>query len=113
MPTVLETEAIEQSTYVITPAFTDEDGAAVVPDSVTWSLVKADGTIVNDKEDEPETPAASIDILLSGDDLAILDGADREQRYLVVEFIYDSTLGANLPGKDMAIFRVRNLKKVT
>jgi hypothetical protein len=34
MPTTLTTAAVEQSTYIISAAFTDENDVAVVPDEM-------------------------------------------------------------------------------
>ena len=71
--------AIEQSTYVITASFTDETGAAVVPNSVTWTLVNGDGQVVNSRSAVSVTPASSVTIVLSGDDLDLgtdLDAVD-------------------------------------
>jgi len=115
MPTTIETEAIEKSSFLVTAGFTGLDGAAIVPVTIVWSLVEADGTAVNSRDQVAiATPAASIGILLSGDDLAILDGKGYEERYVVLEWTFDdATYGDNLPGKDQVKFNVVNLRKVT
>lgn len=115
MPTTItSTKAIEQSTFVITCSFTDEDGDAVAPDTLSWSLTDEDGTIINSREDVAVTsPSASEDIVLSGDDLALVSGHEEDERYLVLEGTYTSDAGTGLPIRDQVKFYVSNLKKVT
>lgn len=112
MPTVLTTKATEQSTYIITANFTDAAGADVIPSSITWTLTDAAGNIVNSREDETIViPAASVDILLSGDDLRCPHGRDRSL-ILTVKAIYDSTEGSDLPLNEQVRFTVQNLQAV-
>lgn len=119
MPTTISaTKAVEQSTFIITAAFTDEEGDAVAPDTLTWSLVDRDGVVINNREDvsvggSPSVPSASEDIVLSGDDLTITEGYDEDERYLVLEGTYTSDAGAGLPIRDHLKFYVVNIKKVT
>ena len=119
MPTTISaTKAIEGSTFIVTAAFTDEDGSAVAPDTLAWSLVDRNGTVINDRENvsvggSPSLPSSSEDIVLFGDDLALADGYDEEERYLVLEGTYTSDAGTGLPLKDHLKFYVVNLKKVT
>lgn len=113
MPTILSTHADEQSTYVVTAAFTDENGDAVVPNSIVWSLTDEDGVVVNSREDEAVgSPAASIDIVLKGADLKVTGTAD-VVRVVTVEATYTSDLGANLPLKGAARFVIDNLVAVS
>lgn len=112
----LEIEAREESTLVITCAFTDEDGDAVIPSAITWSLTDADGTEINSRTDVAvAVPASSINVVLSGNDLAIQSGetADIVWRYFIVEAVYDSDLGSDLPLKDQVAFKLQNLKKIS
>ena len=104
----------EQGTAIITHAFTDFSGTSMVPNTIVWSLLEADGTVVNSRQQViVATPAASIDVVLSGDDLAILDSQKIELRYLVIEYTFDdSTYGNNLPGKEEVEFRIINLRKI-
>ena len=99
MTDTLEEHAKEESTYIITAAFTDEDAEAVIPDSVEWSLLNpSTGAVINSREDVSETPAASVDILLYGDDLVFLTKETNQAvRELVVNAVYDSVLQNNLP----------------
>jgi hypothetical protein len=113
MPTQLTEYAVEKSTFAIVAVFTDEDGDAVTPDLVTWSLSNSSGTIINSLEDVSETPASTVTIVLSGDDLQLLDSSnDYEERHCEISAVVDTDLGDNLPLKDSATFRVLNLKTI-
>jgi hypothetical protein len=108
MPTDLSVDAIEESTYVITAAFTDEDDNPVAPNTgLVWHLTNPDGDIVNSREDVSITPATTVTVVLQGDDLAI--ASDIEKRIFTIEGTYDSTLGAGLLLKDAARFNVVSL----
>ncbi len=114
--TRLSTEAVEESTLVVIAAFTDEDGNAVVPDSVAWSLTKNDGTPINGRDQVSITPASTVNIVLSGDDLALETAEQAEEsvlRRVLVEAVYDSSYGNNLPLKDSCSIVVRNLKYIS
>ena len=104
----LKISAIEEGLIAITAAFLDEDGAAVVPNELTWSLADQDGAVVNGREDEAITPAAEVVIVLQGDDLALPEGRS-DSRTLIVEGTYDSDLGSDLPIRDFVTFRVVKL----
>lgn len=113
MPSTLTTKAVEKSTYIVTAAFTDDDGVAVVPNTpLTWTLTDRDGAVINNRDAVAITPAASVEIVLSGDDLAVPDTADLV-RYVTIEGTYDSDAGSNLPIKDQVKFAVSNLVAVT
>lgn len=105
----------EKSTGVITAEFTDEDGADLVPSSVVWSLTDAAGSVINSRDQVSITPASTINIVLSGNDLAISGGFDgtAEERRVTVEAVYNSTYGSSLPLKDSAIFWITDLIKIT
>lgn len=113
MPSTLTTKAVEKSTYIVTAAFTDDDGVAVVPNTpLTWTLTDRDGAVINNRDAVAITPAASVEIVLSGGDLAVPDTADLV-RYVTIEGTYDSDAGSNLPIKDQVKFAVSNLVAVT
>jgi hypothetical protein len=114
MPTKLtsaEETAIEKSTYIITVSFTDEFDAAVVPKSLTWSLSDIFGNVINTRTAISITPAASVTIVLYGDDLVALSNGTLE-RVLTIEGTYDSIYGNNLPIKDQLTFPWVNLINV-
>lgn len=115
MPTRQTTEAVEKSTYILQAAFTDEDGDAVIPDTnPTWTLTNENGTVINSRNGVSIAAASTINIVLSGNDLALEDQSRKfEIRILTVEATYDSSLGSNLPLKESTKFNVLNLKKVT
>jgi hypothetical protein len=110
MPTTLTTEAVERSTFVIRASFTDETGAAVVPNSgLTWTLSDVRGNVVNSREDVAITSAATITIVLHGDDLALSDAFRDAGRVLTIRGMYNSSLGASLEIADQATFVITNL----
>jgi hypothetical protein len=108
-------EAVEKSTYVVTVAFTNKAGAPVTPDSCTWSLTTYAGVAINSRTAVVITPlSTSVDIVLSGLDLALQTGETNEgMRLLTVQAVYSSTEGASLPLKEEYVFRVRGLTAVT
>ena len=90
---ILTTNAEELDTYQITIEFTDLDGDAVIPNAITYTLARYDGTVVNSREDVSLTPASSIDFILTGDDLQIFDD-DKEDLYRYVHFEGNYTDGS-------------------
>lgn len=102
------TTAVEKSTYVVDLSFTDEDGTAVVPDTITWSIRDNAGNIVNSRDAVSATPASTVTIVLSGDDLAY-DAYTKTARTLTIEATYTSTAGAGLPLKDEHTIPIRGL----
>jgi len=113
MPVTVATPANEKSTLVITASFTDEAGSAVTPDSIAWTLTNDGGrNIINRREDVSATPASSVNIVLSGDDLALSNDADATRR-LTIEATYTSTYGSGLPLKESVSFTVSNINAVT
>ena len=93
--TRLSEMACEKSSYGVTVAFTDEDDTAMTPDTLTWSLRTTGGTIVNSRDGISLTPAETVTITLSGDDLQMLSGNNR--RRLTIEGTYTSSLGSGIP----------------
>jgi hypothetical protein len=115
MPRKLNIKGNEKSTVVFTITFKDENKAAVIPSSITWSLLTPKGTIVNNRKDvSVATPAASIDIVLSGNDLAT--GSTKVNatvnRHLTVKAVYDSDAGTGLTSTEEFVFLVYNLSGV-
>lgn len=104
--------AIEEGTYIITAAFTDEQSVAMIPTTITWSLMDLDGNIVNSRNKVSATAATSYDIVLSGNDLSIPVG-DSGNRRLLVEATYTSSAGTGLPLKKEYAFQIEKLVGVT
>lgn len=96
----LSEPAMEQGTYIVTAACTDDAGSAVTPDTLTWTLTDTTGAVVNSRQDVAiETPSTSNNIVLSGDDLAV-SGTTRRTLVLTVEGTYTSDAGVGLPLTD-------------
>ena len=107
MPTTLAIRAFDESTYVVNCSFKDEDAAPVIPNVITWTLTNDAGTVINGRTGVViAVPAASVDILLSGDDL---DYADGPARILVIDGTYDSPLGTDLPIRESVRFLIEDL----
>ncbi len=110
MTTTLTVRALEDSTYVATFAFTDENGDAVTPNSITWTLLDVYRRVVNGREDVVvAAPAASVDIVLSGDDLEPYS-AKETKLLMTVTADYDSSLGLGLPLIDQCWIPIDALK---
>jgi len=92
--------------------FEDETETVSTPKSATWTLTDAAGNVVNGRNDVSITPASTITVLLSGDDLAVPAGDDG-RRALLLEWIYDSSLGSDLPGKEVVYFTITPLGGVS
>lgn len=108
--------AIEKSTYIITVSFFDEAEAAEDVKTMKWTLTDKVGTVINDREDVVVSDPGSVEtIVLSGDDLAILEDepeATKGKRLFTVEATYDSTLGSDLPLNGEATFTVVDLTAI-
>ena len=105
--------AKEESTYIISSNFKDENDQAVIPKTIHWSLSDIDGIIINSREDVEITNLdSSVDILLSGDDLALPDESN-PWRILIIKATYNSTLGVNLPLNEECRFKIVNWQNIT
>lgn len=111
--TIASPAAIEESTYVIDVSFFDEAGAPATPNTdLAWSLMDADGNIINSREAVAIAPAPTITIVLHGADLAVGEPAEESDygyRYLLLTGTYDSSLGANLELREQVQFSIGNL----
>lgn len=109
--TYLTDKAKEQSTYVVSVAFTDENGDNVTPNSgLTWTLLNRAGGTVNSRGTVSIAAAGTVTIALYGDDL---DTADGYERYLLVRGTYSSTLGTALPLVEECRFHIEDLVGVS
>ena len=115
MPTTLSSVAVEKSTYVVVAAFTDENGDAVAPTTLTWTLTDSEGNIRNSRENvEVSSPSSSENIVLSGKDLALKNqGNYKEDRILKIHATYTSSYGSGLPLRASCRFSIVNLKAVS
>ena len=117
MPVKTKIRAAEKSTYAVDMEFEDEDGNAVAPKSLLWTLTDRNGTPINGREREAvAAPAASVTVVLKDDDLQIL-AAERALEYVerrfVIEATYDSSNGTDLPLNDVLTFTLDNLAYVS
>ena len=105
--------ANEEGTFIINCAFTDAmDGSKVVPKTLKWSLTNRYGTIINNLNQVEVTPTGeSVTIILTGKDLSVLEreSARMLRRYFIIEGTYDSSIQANLPVPERALFYLKNL----
>lgn len=108
---ILSPVAKEGSTFIVVATITDEDGAALVPSSMSWTLSDRAGTVINSRENVAiGAPASENDIVLQGDDLALLDSSSqRERRILSIKGTYNSAYGSGLPFQDEVHFSVDGL----
>ena len=118
MPTTITSDvAVEKSTFLITLAFTDAAGNAVAPNvGLNWTLTDSTGaTVINSRTAVLIAPAETVDIVLSGLDLAFLasETGRYAKRLVTVQGTYDSDEGSGLPLKDEVSFRIINLAYVT
>lgn len=111
--TAAEALAKESGTFAIVVSFTDENGDTLIPATLFWDLVDPDDEIINDREDvEIESPAASVTIVLSGDDLPSTENNDGtyDHLFLVVHGTFTSDLGVGLPFQDQVRFSIEAIK---
>lgn len=111
--TTLSLHADEEGTYVITGSYFDENGDAVTPSSASWSLTDLQGTVINSRSDVAiASLATTFTIVLSGNDLLISGSVRTEKRRVVIEYVYDSSLGSGLVGRGEAQFTIDNYTTV-
>lgn len=107
---ILTEKAVEQSTFIIPITFRDEDGQAIAPTAATWTLTNEYGVVVNGRAAVPLSPlAATVNIVLTGADLRMLGELDNRKRLLLVEAVYNSSLGIGLNLREEIEFEVRPL----
>jgi len=92
MAIVIGQKVPEEGVAVFTASFTDEDGTACIPTTVTWTLTDSAGTVINSRSAVSVTPAASVDIVLKDADLALTGSTDTFSRILYVKAVYTSTV---------------------
>jgi hypothetical protein len=107
----LTTKAPDKGTFIVSLSFKDAAGVATIPSAIVWSLYSGAGTVVNSRTSvSVAVPAASVDIVTSGEDLDFSDGPARQ---MLVKATYSTTEGSNLPLYALVIFEVEDLTGVT
>lgn len=106
--------APEKGTFVLTAAFTDSAGTAVIPKTATWTLTDSSGTVINSRSAVAFAAplAATESVTLTGLDLAIQANGDLN-RIWTVQYTYDSTEGTDCPMSGEAAFRIDDRKIIT
>ena len=109
-------QASEEGTYIVNVEVYDDSVPAslIVPVTLSWTLSDNNGNVVNSLEDVAVVaPTNSNYVVLSGDDLQILDNGAKETRIFSVKGTYDSQdFGNDLPFTGSARFEIRNLKVI-
>jgi hypothetical protein len=110
MAVELTSLAKEEGSYTIKATFTDEEDAALTPNSIKWSLKTRDGKIVNARSSvSVAAPASTEYFTLSGDDLAYLSDYDDGRRIFRLYGTYTSSYGTSLPFAENIHFDIENL----
>jgi len=104
------TPAEKGTAKVTVGPFTDEDGTAVTPLTITWMLTDRRGTVINNRAAVVVAPAATVVFALTGNDLAIAGNA--LQRVITVSWTYNSTVGSGLTGRAQAKFSIEQMAGV-
>ena len=120
---VLTLLASDKGTYAITNIqFIDEDNTPVTPntDTVKYCLTDKAGNVINDKKEIAITSALTMQIVLSGDDLAVSGTPDKIvknkdvtinqfERHIAVSGEVNSTLGDDLPVTKEFVFYIEDI----
>jgi hypothetical protein len=107
-------DAGEESTLIITASFTDENDDPVTPQTAKWTLSDLDGTVINTRtEVNIASLDTEVDIVLSGDDLALQSATDTGRRAFLIKATYNSALGNDLPLNEETQFDINDFVKIT
>lgn len=114
MPMILTGRANEGGSVGMKIIIVDEDGDDLIPTAATWTLTTLDGTVINSRQDVAITPlAAEMTVLMSGDDLQILDQSNEyELRLFTFEGEYDPGDASAAPIKESGEFPVYSMEVV-
>lgn len=107
----LSVKPFEKSTAIVTATFVDEASNPLTPNTLTWTLKDLEGNVINSRSAVSISPATTINIVLSGDDLAVTDG--NEERIVLIEGTYNSSYGSGLPLVAACRFSILNIKQKT
>lgn len=110
MPIHIEEKAIEGSSFEVSVDWVDENGDSVTPSAMAWSLVDADGNIINSRDAVAiGSPASTEVLLLEGADLAA-SGNSPVRRWVIWSGTYTSVVhGAGKTLKDSCSFDIMPL----
>lgn len=99
----------EHSTLIIPVTFLDDEQEPVEPKSAHWKLLDDRGNVVVGRDVSPL--ADSIEIVLKGAELSMAGGSGL--RYLLIEYIFDSTAGTDLPANWSIQFTIQNVPGIS
>ena len=104
----------EKSTPTVRVSFTDENGNAVIPSAITWSLSDQNGNIINSREDVSfSSPASTINLTLTASDTTLQSTETvyaNYPRFISFRAVYDSDLGSNLIAFEEGKFYIENFR---
>lgn len=108
----VSTPAVEESTVAFQVSFTDESSPPqpMSPTTLNWSLYDINGNVINSRSLVSITPAETVTIVLSGNDLQLTSAPN--QRRLVLRGTYSSSLGSGLPLVEQIHFLVEDVTGV-
>jgi hypothetical protein len=108
MPIHIQEKAIEGSSFEASIDWVDENGDAVVPTAMAWTLMDGKGNIINSRDAVSiSTPASTEVLLLEGDDLKCSGENSPVRRWIYWNGTYTSTThGAGKPLVDISSFDI-------
>ncbi len=114
MPSHLNTNAIEEGTFVVTVSCKTSTGGRVTPNSCKWKLTDEDGNHVNSRTLSTIAAALStaMNIVLSSNDLALPNPA-KPRRKVTIIAKYNASEGDSLPLNDEVTFNIIGLQGIT
>jgi len=107
MPISIQESAIEGGTFEVRVDWEDEQGNAVTPDTMAWTLHDEDNSVINNRSSVSiAAPASTELLLLQGSDL-LIPGKQAVKRYVSFVGTYTSPVhGAGLPLIDQVDFMI-------
>jgi len=102
----LTTRPNESAAIVLRVTFRDMDNELFTPTSCVWSLTNPDKAVVNGRDRVAVSISGNYhDFVISGDDIVYADG---EYRTFLVEGLYDSAFGNDIPFREEAKFFIQD-----
>lgn len=108
MPLILTGKAVRGGSVGMKITIVDESGDPLIPTAAKWTLTDLEGTVINLRQDVAITPLASeMVVLLSGDDLPIVDDSNEyELKLFTFEGEYDPGDASAAPIRESGEFPV-------